>query len=240
MESDDTVIEIKKKFLKTQIGVLSVPFQITSNWQDAVPVPEQGDLPERAVDEALIKAHTIVLRHNNAVYSSQAQRHIAEQIDQLYWNSSNPESSQRYLHVLSKDADLTDPANIAELPEEWPANNIGDRNSLENHAQLARYEQLRERLVALNTKRETQQKKLTQLKHLEGLLQPFADPHHNIQPNLATKDSELKAELEKMRMLMARVGGRLNGLNGDSTNESGSYQRQLRSEEDKLAELLSK
>jgi hypothetical protein len=34
----------------------------------------------------------------------------------------------------------------------------------------------------------------------------------NVQPNLATRDGELERELERMRALIARVGGRVEGL----------------------------
>jgi hypothetical protein len=47
------------------------------------------------------------------------------------------------------------------------------------------------------------------LQHLQRLLEPFKDPPKDIQPNLITRDGELVQELEKMRMLVARVGGRI-------------------------------
>lgn len=75
--------------------------------------------------------------------------------------------------------------------------------------QLHSYRQLRERLIALDTKRQQRQRRLDQLQHLQRLLEPFQDPQKDIQPNLITKDGELVQELERMRMLVARVGGRI-------------------------------
>jgi hypothetical protein len=47
------------------------------------------------------------------------------------------------------------------------------------------------------------------LQHLQRLIEPFEDPQKDVQPNLITKDGELVQELDKMRMLVARVGGRI-------------------------------
>lgn len=75
--------------------------------------------------------------------------------------------------------------------------------------QSHRYQQLRERLAGLDSQRQQRQRRLDQLQHLRRLLEPFEDPQKDIQPNLITKDGELVQELEKMRMLVARVGGRI-------------------------------
>jgi hypothetical protein len=72
-----------------------------------------------------------------------------------------------------------------------------------------RFQQLRERLIALDDQRQQRRRRLDQLQHLQQLLEPFQDPQKNIQPNLVTRDGELVRELEKMRMLVARVGGRI-------------------------------
>lgn len=72
-----------------------------------------------------------------------------------------------------------------------------------------RYQQLRERLIGLDNRRQQRQRRLDQLRQLQHLLEPFQEPQENIQPNLVTRDGELMQELEKMRMLTARVGGRI-------------------------------
>lgn len=74
---------------------------------------------------------------------------------------------------------------------------------------LYRYQQLREKLVEYDQKRQQRQQHLEQLRHLQRLLEPYEDPQKDIQPNLITRDGELVLELEKMRMLVARVGGRI-------------------------------
>lgn len=64
-------------------------------------------------------------------------------------------------------------------------------------------------LVSLNAERNKQRRRLAQYQQLRTLLGPFNDPQENLQPNLVTKDSSLAAELDRMRMLLAKVAGRI-------------------------------
>jgi hypothetical protein len=57
--------------------------------------------------------------------------------------------------------------------------------------------------------RKQQQQKLVQYKRLKALLEPFDDPQSNIQPNLVTRDGQLGDELDRMRMLVAKVAGKV-------------------------------
>lgn len=82
-----------------------------------------------------------------------------------------------------------------------------------------RYQQLRDRLVELDDRRQQRRRRLDQLRQLQRLLEPFSNPQWSIQPNLITRDGELAQELEKMRMLVARVGGRI-GQKKQSGNQS--------------------
>ena len=41
-------------------------------------------------------------------------------------------------------------------------------------------------------------------------MEPLKDPQVNLQPNLVTRDGDLGKELDKMRILLARVTGRIN------------------------------
>jgi len=47
------------------------------------------------------------------------------------------------------------------------------------------------------------------MKQLRHYLKPFKDAQENIQPNLVTKDGELSKELERMKVLLARVGEKM-------------------------------
>jgi hypothetical protein len=62
----------------------------------------------------------------------------------------------------------------------------------------------------LDSQRQQQNQRLAQYKQLETLIEPLKDPQANIQPNLITRDGELVQEIDRMRMLVARVAGRVN------------------------------
>lgn len=92
-------------------------------------------------------------------------------------------------------------------------------------------------MTTLNEQRQAQQKKLAQYKHLQSLLDPFRNPQENIQPNLVTKDGELSKELDRMKLLMARVGEKVKGLKGADIVDPDRREAVLDSKE-KLAALL--
>jgi hypothetical protein len=69
--------------------------------------------------------------------------------------------------------------------------------------------------------RTQQQQKLVQYKRLKALLEPFEDPQSNIQPNLVTRDGQLGDELDRMRMLVAKVAGKV-----DEAEKHGGLQQQ--------------
>jgi hypothetical protein len=76
-----TIIDLKTSFLRAQILALSQPLR-------APPRPAPDDehaLRQTAVDEALHKLNALLRRHNRVSYGPQAQRHVAEQVDRLYW-----------------------------------------------------------------------------------------------------------------------------------------------------------
>lgn len=132
---------------------------------------------------------------------------------------------------------MLQPRNIANLTTEleYPTANEEERqrsaiptiqNFIKADHGLCRYRQLRERLVELDSQRQQRQRRLDQLRKLQRLLEPFAEPQQNIQPNLITRDGQLVQELEKMRMLVARVGGRIGQKKrprGNSEAENASY-----------------
>lgn len=103
--------------------------------------------------------------------------------------------------------------------------------------QSHRYRELRERLASLDTQRQQRQRRLDQLQHLRRLVEPFKDPKNDIQPNLITKDGELVQELEKMRMLVARVGGRI-AQQKKSSGVLENYDYSLPGSDERLEALL--
>jgi hypothetical protein len=68
---------------------------------------------------------------------------------------------------------------------------------------------LYQRLLELDAERKQTQQRLAQYKQLGKLLDPFKDPQTNIQPNLVTRDGQLGEELDRMRMLVAKISRRI-------------------------------
>lgn len=131
MASANTVIGLKESFLRNQVRLLSQDLQPSRNWRNRAPVPEQGDLSEKVVQDVLEKGeithslhalsvnsdhgwqrrtvNTIARHHKRAVYSSQALRHVAEQIDALYWAAAEPDGDEEAegTDALEKGSDFT-------------------------------------------------------------------------------------------------------------------------------------
>ena len=91
----------------------------------------------------------------------------------------------------------------------------------------------------MDARRQTQKQKLVQYKQLQQLLEPFRDPQVNVQPNLVTKDGELKTELDRMRVLIARVASGIQALKEGEATDGGREQRTERSAEEKLAAVMA-
>lgn len=86
-----TIVSLKQSFLAAQTRLLSQPLTPTRAWHsnnnnDAS--TEDSTLPEKAIDDALFKLNHRLQQHARRVYAPQATRHVAEQIDQLYWNAA--------------------------------------------------------------------------------------------------------------------------------------------------------
>ncbi|KAL1969387.1 hypothetical protein VTN77DRAFT_9580 [Rasamsonia byssochlamydoides] len=203
MEASRTISELKSAFIRSQVRILTAALAPQEGWRDYAPESEE-DLSEKVVEEALQKLNTILKQHNRVVYSTQAIHHVARQIECLYWESikrdaGNPESNSSGIEI---GADLSNHLIIERLPTEWQGDDVSPE-------ERQRYDELRKRLIELDGQRQRQQQRLAQYKQLEALLEPFKDPQKNIQPNLITRDGELTQALDKMRMLVARVAGRL-------------------------------
>lgn len=69
------------------------------------------------------------------------------------------------------------------------------------------------------------------------MLEPFENSKEDVQGNLCTRDGEVEAELQKMGMLMARVKGRLEGL--ETSQNQGDDEMDLDFlDQEKKADLL--
>ncbi|CAD6440431.1 fd3feffe-44bc-4676-a0e9-de8477ae9302 [Sclerotinia trifoliorum] len=207
MESNEpTIIDLKSSFLRAQIFALSQPLQPSQDWQDSIS-EEENTLRQRAIDEALFKLNTILKQHNKISYPPQAQRHVAEQIDQLYWAAGERDVNVNAEEWSEKGADYRLTSNIEKLPEEW-----SEEAETKAPKQATKYRELQSKLLELNEKRRMAKEKLEQCNAAKKLLEPFEQADKNVQENLVTKNGEVEKELERMRMLMLRVERGIGGL----------------------------
>jgi hypothetical protein len=98
-----TVVSLKQSFLTTQTRLLSQPLAPTRAWRNNNSSTNTNNetsdetnppLPDKAIDDALFKLNHRLQQHARRVYAPQATRHVAEQIDQLYWNAAEAASAR--------------------------------------------------------------------------------------------------------------------------------------------------
>ncbi|KAL4915560.1 kinetochore Sim4 complex subunit Fta4 [Aspergillus aurantiobrunneus] len=231
MESSRSISELKSSFIRTQVRILSESLEAPEDWRSYAAEPAEEELSEKVVGDVLQKLNAALKQHNRVVYSSQAIQHVAQQIASLYWSSVRQATWEvtSLERGVDRTVDLSSHPNITQLPGEIYGQPASEQEQL-------RYKRLRERLTSLDNLRQQRQRRLNQLRQLQRLLEPFREPQINVQPNLVTKDGELVRELEKMRMLVARVSGRIAQRQTD--NDDGGDASYVLGSEQKLAALL--
>ena len=129
MDRAKTVTDVKAAFLRTQVRLLSAVLQPSKQWRDSAENAEEDNLSDKAIQDVMSKGRGFFVgrllhstkytksvpvnaklkEHNRSVYSAPSQRHIAEQIDTLYWNvvSEDDMQADQDAVIVNKDADLT-------------------------------------------------------------------------------------------------------------------------------------
>lgn len=82
-----TILDLKTSFLRTQILALSQPLRPSAAFTTSNTSDEENVIRQKAIDDALHKLNNQLKQHNKLAYGPQAQRHVAEQVDRLYWNA---------------------------------------------------------------------------------------------------------------------------------------------------------
>lgn len=85
-----TIIDLKTRFLRAQILAFSQPLRPSASFQSSIS-DEENALRQKSIDEALHKLNVLLKKHNKLSYGPQAQRHVAEQVDRLYWGAGERE-----------------------------------------------------------------------------------------------------------------------------------------------------
>jgi hypothetical protein len=233
METSTTLLNTKSAFLRQQVRLLSQPLAPSASWSTFAPPTTSGPLPPKQISTALTRVNDKLAAHNKNVYSAPSQRHVAEQLDALYWNQVLEEDGEADAQSLavSRDADLTRTEVVDGLPMDLRELQIYPNQALSGE-DAKRYATLRKRLVEAARRRDAQRRRAEGYRGLKKLVEPLESARENVQPNLVTKDGELSRELDRMRVLCARVAAGVGDLQvhrqGKSLNEGISQRERLR------------
>ncbi|KAI0549859.1 kinetochore Sim4 complex subunit Fta4 [Xylaria curta] len=264
-----TIIAHKSTFLATQTLHLSQALAPSPTWHAANERAEDG-LPPRVVDDALYRLNHVLTQHSRRVYAPQASRLVAEQIEGLFYaetqralrgseDSGDGEDADVERERLRVGADFTTDEAISILPPTWDVHKPQEATS--HPLEARRYAELSSTLTALSTKRQEARERVARLRRMAALLAPFESPSQSpsdnadssqtatssVQENLITRNGEIERELERMRLLLARVAGRVAQLpnkksaSGTIEDDEGQDSTDLDSlEREKVENLLDR
>ncbi|PHH49408.1 hypothetical protein CFIMG_006324RA [Ceratocystis fimbriata CBS 114723] len=249
-----TILALKQAFITTQTGLLANDLVPSPAWLEAQATVDDP-LPARAVDDALFRLSHTLTQHSRRVHAPQATRHVAEQLDRLYW-----QATERGADVNTADGDMSNGVGrhvdismtkaISNLPPTWPS----ETQAHAFPAESQRYTHLVTSLTNLDAQRAAVLARVQRLRRIRASLAPLqpipskrarshsegpdtdanADGHvaaqgseedgneavrNAIQENLVARNGAMEKELERMRVLLARVGGRVSRLKAKSDEE---------------------
>ncbi|EKD12875.1 uncharacterized protein L3040_007032 [Drepanopeziza brunnea f. sp. 'multigermtubi'] len=227
--STPTIIDLKTAFLRSQIILLSQPLRPSPTFTASNSSAEENALRQKAIDDALLKLNHQLKQHNKLAYGPQAQRHVAEQVDMLYWNAG-----ERGVKVgedwAERGADYREESVIEQLPEAW-----GEEASTKAPEQAAKYAELQQRLTALNEQRRVARERVERYRRMRDLVGLLGEDA-GVQENLVTRNGAVEVELEKMRRLMLRVERGVGAL--EERGEGAEMDLDGEDEEGKILALL--
>ncbi|KAF4344191.1 kinetochore fta4 [Fusarium beomiforme] len=209
--SAPTIPSLKQSFLTSQTTLLSQPLAPSRSWQETNDASDEA-IPDRVVQEVLYNLNHTIQQHCRRVYPPQASRSIAEQINSVYTQDAErkvggPTDTEG---GIGRELDLTDNQAIEALPASWHS-----EKDINNHPMEAkRYADAVRQLSEFNDQRKELRERIARIKRLQSVVEPLqtAENGVGIQENLLTRNGPVEKELEKMRFLLARVGGRVHAL----------------------------
>lgn len=95
--------------------------------------------------------------------------------------------------------------------------------------------ELQSSLSSLSERRAEMKARVERLRNMQSILGPL---EQNVQENLVTRNGEVEKELERMRVLLVRVAGRVGQLPGNNTTEDEVMQDLDELEKGKMDSLL--
>ncbi|KAH0596691.1 hypothetical protein MHUMG1_05810 [Metarhizium humberi] len=216
-----TVPSLKESFITAQTNLLSQPLAPSRIWRRNNNASSQP-IPTRVLDDALFNLNQTIQLHCRRVYPPQASYNVAEQISSSYARDAEERVGKlkESESSIGRELDLAADDAIEELPSSWPI-----ETDLDNYPEEAdQYEAIVRRLTQLSEERKQIRLRVEQLRRIEAAVKPLATTDEvTIQDNLVTRDGPVEKELERMRVLLARVTSRVAGLpDHPANNRSGS------------------
>ncbi|OAA44167.1 hypothetical protein NOR_03895 [Metarhizium rileyi] len=211
-----TIPSLKESFITAQTNLLTQPLVPSRIWRRNNNASSQP-IPTRVLDDALFNLNQTIQLHCRRVYPPQASYNVAEQIS----NSYSRDAEERVAKLkeskssIGRELDLAADDAIEELPPSWPI-----ETDLDNYPEEAElYEAIVLRLTQLSEERKQIRLRVEHLRRIKAAVQPLATTDEtSIQDNLVTRDGPVEKELEKMRVLLARVTSRVAGLPDQPAN----------------------
>ncbi|KAK0108398.1 hypothetical protein ONS95_003207 [Cadophora gregata] len=252
--SAPTILNLKTSFLRAQILALSHPLRPSATFTASNTSNEENVLRQKAIDDALIKLNNQLKQHNKLSYGPQVQRHVAEQVDKLYWNAGErgvrplglqdqwvERGSDYSVYPNGRLVDvrlipvIANESVIEQLPDSW-----SEHATATIPEQAAKFTELSQKLTTLNEHRRMAKEKVERYKQFKEMVGLFAEDT-GVQDNLVTRNGEVELELEKMRRLMLRVERGVGALEerGQGEEEMDVVIEGDVEEEGKLLALLS-
>ncbi|KAF5634586.1 kinetochore fta4 [Fusarium sp. NRRL 52700] len=229
-----TIPSLKQSFITSQTTLLSQPIAPSRSWQETNDASDEA-IPDRVVQEVLYNLNHTIQQHCRRVYPPQASRSIAEQINDVYTKDAErkvggPTDAEG---GIGRELDLNEV--IQALPASWHL----EKDLNDYPMETKRYTDAVQQLTELNDQRKQLREQVARLKRLQSIVEPLQTDENGagIQENLLTRNGPVEKELERMRILLARVGGRVLSLpekapNGEakevSLTEMGAQGRKRR------------
>ncbi|EXK91987.1 hypothetical protein FOQG_05971 [Fusarium oxysporum f. sp. raphani 54005] len=212
-----TIPSLKQSFITSQTTLLSQPLTPSRSWQEINDASDEA-IPERVVQEVLYNLNHTIQQHCRRVYPPQASRNIAEQINDVYTKDAErkvggPTDTEG---GIGRELDLTGNEAIEALPASWHL----EKDINDHPMETKRYADAVQQLTELNDQRKQLREQVARLKRLQSIVEPLQTDENGagIQENLLTRNGPVEKELERMRILLARVGGRVLSLPEEAPN----------------------
>ncbi|EWG49885.1 hypothetical protein FVEG_09250 [Fusarium verticillioides 7600] len=212
-----TIPSVKQSFITSQTTLLSQPIAPSRSWQETNDASDEA-IPDRVVQEVLYNLNHTIQQHCRRVYPPQASRSIAEQINDVYTKDAErkvggPADTEG---GIGRELDLTEDEAIEALPTSWHL----EKDINDHPMETKRYADAVQQLTELNDQRKQLREQVARLKRLQTIVEPLQTDENGagIQENLLTRNGPVEKELERMRILLARVGGRVLSLPGEAPN----------------------